>query len=102
VRCWIAERDEDVLGGVSVLLFDKPPLPNDSRTATGWVLNMYVRPDSRGCGVGSRLFDACAEAVGDAGARQLVLHATPDGRRLYERRGFAPSPAWMELDLPAR
>jgi GNAT superfamily N-acetyltransferase len=102
VRCWIAEENDDVLGGVSVLLFDKPPLPNDSRTTTGWVLNMYVRPDTRRCGVGGRLFDACVEAVRDAGARQLVLHATPDGRSLYERRGFQPSPAWMELDLPSR
>ena len=102
VRCWIAADDDDVLGGVSVLLFDKPPLPNDSRTTTGWVLNMYVRPDRRGCGVGGRLFDACVEAVGDAGSRQLVLHATPDGRPLYEGRGFHTSPTWMELDLPSR
>ena len=102
VRCWIAEENGAVLGGVSVLLFDKPPLPNDSRTTTGWILNMYVRPGSRRCGVGGRLFDACVEAVGDAGARQVVLHATPDGRPLYERRGFHPSPAWMELDLASR
>ena len=53
------------------------------------VLNVYVEPAWRRCGVGDALMRAVLDALADRGIQRVVLHASNDGRRLYERLGFA-------------
>jgi ribosomal protein S18 acetylase RimI-like enzyme len=59
----------------------------------GVVRNLYVRPESRGEGVGSRLLDAAEAALAAKGAEAVRLEAmaTNDAaREFYERRGYSP------------
>jgi putative acetyltransferase len=52
---------------------------------------MYLRPASRGKGVGQRLFDACFAFVKAHGGRRLVLDTTEQmtaAIAFYERNGF--------------
>jgi GNAT superfamily N-acetyltransferase len=56
--------------------------------AAGWVGSIFVAPDSRGTGLGRALTQAIIDRLDAAGCRSLVLVATNDGRRLYERMGF--------------
>ena len=42
----------DVLGIVSVLVNDVPPLPEDPRSREGYIINEYVKPAARSRGVG--------------------------------------------------
>jgi GNAT superfamily N-acetyltransferase len=53
----------------------------------GWIAMMLVAPEYRGRGLGARLLEASMAAI----PRQLPirLDATPLGRPLYERHGFA-------------
>lgn len=62
------------------------------------VMDLYVVPDRRGEGVGTRLLSAAIAAVEDAA--EIWICADPDGRprRLYERFGFTP--AWRYLRCP--
>ena len=55
------------------------------------VLSVYVEPEWRRRGVGEALMRALLEALSARGIRRVVLHATDDGRRLYERLGFLPT-----------
>jgi GNAT superfamily N-acetyltransferase len=78
---WLAERDGQVLGTVSVV-----PRPREL-----YIRSMAVHPAARGQGIGARLL----QAVGDFAARQevhrLVLTTTPflgAAIRLYEEAGF--------------
>jgi GNAT superfamily N-acetyltransferase len=49
---------------------------------------LWVREDLQGLGIGSALLErACCEAA-LAGSSRVVLLATTEGQRLYERRGF--------------
>jgi GNAT superfamily N-acetyltransferase len=102
MRSWLAEDDAGrCVGIVSILDLDMPPRPGDNRTAEGYIINMYVEPDARRQGIGRRLFDACIASAPGADIRRLLLHATDDGRPLYEAAGFAPNASWMELRVPA-
>ena len=52
------------------------------------VLNVYVEPPWRRGGIGDALMRAVLDGLAARGIRRIVLHASDDGRRLYERLGF--------------
>jgi ribosomal protein S18 acetylase RimI-like enzyme len=55
------------------------------------ILNVYVERDWRRRGVAEALMRAVLEALAARGISRVVLHASDDGRRLYERLGFVPT-----------
>ena len=59
-----------------------------SQTTAG-IFDMGVYPKWQRQGVGSALLSAVCAAAADAGATYAALNATPEGERLYSRRGFA-------------
>ena len=44
---------------------------------------------------------ALLDALAERGIRRIVLHASEDGRRLYQRLGFVPTNE-MRLEDPGR
>ena len=68
-----------------------PGRPGAGTRARSIVLNVYVEPAWRRRGVAEALMRALLDALAVRGIRRIVLHASPDGRRLYERLGFVPT-----------
>jgi GNAT superfamily N-acetyltransferase len=66
--------------------------------AVGWVGTIYVVPERRGEGIGHELSRVVADRLEAAGCRTLVLAATPDGRRVYERLGFEVTDAYVVME----
>ena len=56
--------------------------------SAGWIGSIFVAPDWRGRGLGRDITQAIIDRLESAGCRSLLLVATSDGRRLYERMGF--------------
>jgi GNAT superfamily N-acetyltransferase len=56
--------------------------------SVGWLGTIFLAPAWRGRGLGRAITQAIIDRLEGAGCRTLVLVATADGRRLYERMGF--------------
>jgi ribosomal protein S18 acetylase RimI-like enzyme len=93
---WLAEQSGTkavAIGGAGVQL--RPILPRPQPGADelefgpeAIILNVYVDPAWRRRGVGEALMRTLLDALSLRGIRRIVLHASDDGRRLYERLGF--------------
>lgn len=83
----VAERGDRVVGFVHAFAAATDTTGRDE----GSVLRLYVHPEARGEGVGSRLLDATRDALTDRGCdrvRAMVLAANEAGRAFYEACGF--------------
>ena len=96
---WVAEdrgTPPAGIGGAGVQLRPILPRPGDPGDDLEFgpeaiILNMYVEPAWRRRGVAEALMRAVLHAVAVRGIRLIVLHASDDGRHLYERLGFVPT-----------
>ena len=104
---WVAEdkaMPPIIIGGAGVQLRSILPRPRPGEDdlelgPEAIVLNVYVEPTWRRRGVGEALMRAILDALAARGIRRIVLHASGDGRRLYERLGFV---ATNEMRLTPR
>lgn len=94
---WIAEDSgAAIVGGAGAQLRPLLPRPRPDSDdlelgPEAIVLNVYVEPDWRRRGVAAALLRALLDALDARGIRRVVLHASKEGRRLYERLGFVPT-----------
>lgn len=95
---WLAAPDtrpEEVVAGVGMQVRSIIPRPDPSGTALlerqGLILNVYTEPAWRRRGLASLLMRHVLDWARENGITNLVLHASEDGRALYERLGFHPT-----------
>ena len=67
--------------------------------AVGWLGTIFLAPAWRGQGVGRAITQALIDRLDAAGCRTLVLVATQEGRRLYERMGFEVQTHYRILEI---
>lgn len=98
-RCWVGEAAEAIVGTAWLQLFEKLPNPVAEPELHGYVSSLYVRPEHRGNGLGSRLLDACLSHCRHHLVDAVVLWPTPASRSLYQRHGFTVREDLLELRL---
>jgi len=88
-RHWLAvDASGRVVGGGGVLLCPWPANPKDACTERAMILNVYTEPEFRRQGVARRIMETILHWIRARGLRSAHLHASDDGRVLYEKLGF--------------
>ena len=96
---WVARltnEPERAVGGAGVQF--RPLVPRTDASGRflvagreGLILNVYVDPAHRRQGIARSLMETLIRWAPGADIVRLVLHASADGRRLYEHLGFVDS-----------
>lgn len=91
-RAWVAAHGEtrSLVGTLWLQLIEKLPNPGDEAELHAYITSVYVHPDARNRGVGSRLIEAALAACRERSVDAVFLWPSARSRKLYARYGFAP------------
>jgi GNAT superfamily N-acetyltransferase len=96
---WLAETESEIIGTSGLVFSHRPPSFNNTTGLDAYVMNMYTLPAWRGRGVARTLLHHLLEYVRTTPCRHVSLHATEQGRPLYDSMGFRQNDEVMELLL---
>ena len=101
LTAFIAEEDGEVLASGALWLQDVQPRPGHPPTMWGYILSVYTEPRARRRGLARAIVDACIGHAKQAGCTRACLHASDEGRPLYEWLGFERTEEmWLDLRPP--
>ena len=90
-RSWLAfDLDRAVAGG-AVIISPWPAHPYDLECRRATILNVYTNAECRRRGIARQLMQTMIGWCRHEGFARVTLHASTDGRHLYESLGFEPS-----------
>lgn len=86
---WFAlAPDGSIAAGAGLWLMEWMPHPPGGPALRGNILNVYTEPGYRRQGLARRLVALAVEECRQRGIRYVVLHASDQGRPVYESMGF--------------
>ena len=100
---WITLDGSRPVASIGLLLLDWPPHalhPEDSER--GYILNLFVEPEYRRRGLARSLVAACLTEARRRNIALVSLHASAEGRPLYESLGFHASNEMQWRNHPPR
>ena len=90
-RAWMAQAGEQVAGGGAVLISPWPSHPYDLECRRATVLNVFVYPQFRRQGIARQLMQTMIDWCREQDLAAVYLHASQDGKPLYQKLGFEPT-----------
>jgi GNAT superfamily N-acetyltransferase len=89
---WLAvASDASIAAGAGLWLMDWPPHRVGAGARRGNILNIYTVEKFRRGGLARQLMEVAIQWCRENSVDTVILHASPDGRALYESMGFASS-----------
>ncbi|HEY7059595.1 MAG TPA: GNAT family N-acetyltransferase [Vicinamibacterales bacterium] len=86
---WLAQTpDGEVAGGAGLTVLPWPPGPHDPTGRLAFVYNVFTYPNHRRLGLARMLMTAIHDWCRQERIRTVRLHASPEGRPLYESLGY--------------
>jgi GNAT superfamily N-acetyltransferase len=101
LTAYIVEEGDKVLASGAVWIQEVQPRPGHPLTMWGYILSVYTEPEARRRGLARAIVDACVSRAQEVGCTRACLHASDEGRPLYEGMGFEPTAEmWLDLRPP--
>jgi|SRR5579862_2451590 len=97
-RVWLAADTDRIVAGGAVVISPWPAHPYDLQCRRATILNVYTNPEYRRRGIARKLMETMIAWCKRDGLARVTLHASDDGRALYESLGFEASNE-MRLNL---
>jgi len=89
---WLAiTSDQSVVAGAGIWLIEWPPTIADLSGRRGMLLNVYTHSAHRRRGLARGLVETALRWCKANGITVVILHASDEGRPLYEALGFQPT-----------
>ena len=100
---WFAlAPDASIAAGLGVWLMDWPPhMIGAGGRWRGNILNVYTEPAHRRRGMARALMKIALEWCAANQVGSVILHASPEGRGLYESLGFTPTNEMRLIQPPS-
>ena len=95
---FVALRDGVIVGMAWLAVLPRVPSPRALHRASGDVQCVYVAPEERNAGVGSRLMKAVLDMARQLDLEHLTVHSSPGAVSMYERSGFESSVTLLFAD----
>src|SRR5271169_1828307 len=90
-RAWLASVNDRIVAGGAVIISPWLAHPYDLECRRATILNVYTDRDYRRRGIARQLLETMIAWCRQQGFARVDLHASTDGRHLYESLGFEPS-----------
>jgi GNAT superfamily N-acetyltransferase len=90
-RAWLASSSGRPIAGGAVLITPWPAHPYDLECRRATILNVYTDPEYRRRGIARQLMQTILAWCRNEGLARVTLHASDEGRHLYESLGFESS-----------
>jgi GNAT superfamily N-acetyltransferase len=90
-RGWLAEEEGRIIGGGGIVISPWPASPLDAQPRRAMILNIYTEPEYRRRGIARRLMQVILDWLRQEEFSTVALHASNEGRALYESLGFQPT-----------
>jgi len=90
-RGWLAQENGRVVAGGGIIMLPYHSSPRDPSPQRAWIVNMYTEPGYRRRGLARRLMDEMIAWCRSQRMTTVYLHASDEGRPLYESLGFTPT-----------
>ncbi|MGA8500597.1 MAG: GNAT family N-acetyltransferase [Candidatus Sulfotelmatobacter sp.] len=87
-RACLASVGNRVVAGGAIIISPWPAHPYDLECRRATILNVYTYPEYRRRGVARRLMQTMIDWCKREGFARVTLHASKDGRSVYEALGF--------------
>src|SRR5215470_4330929 len=87
-RSWLACDDGKVVAGGAVVIVPWPAHAYDLACRRATILNVYTDPEYRRRGIAREIMHAMIAWCKQQGFARVTLHASEQGRHLYESLGF--------------
>ena len=99
-QAFIAETEGKVVGSVGCQLFAGlyPLIFNEKSRRYGYIWGLYVEKQYRRRGIGKLLTNTAVDYLKSIDCTRVVLHASPQGKPVYESLNFVSSNQ-MHLDI---
>jgi ribosomal protein S18 acetylase RimI-like enzyme len=86
---WFAETENgEIVAGAGLWLIEWPPHLIGLAKHRGYILNVYTHPDHQRRGLAGKVTQAAVDWSKEHGIDFVFLHASKQGRAVYERLGF--------------
>jgi ribosomal protein S18 acetylase RimI-like enzyme len=92
--------EEDLIASIGLVIHSTPPSPHNLAGRVGYIMNLVTLPAWRRRGIARALLAHVLDVLRAEGVPVASLHASDEGRSLYEDIGFRVRDAVPEMQLP--